>query len=286
MKDLDLPPHSPLPPEVRDRIRTRVNAVPPRSRYRAPLSVAAAVAVVAAGAVIVGQPMSGTSDGYRAGTTALPSATTVPGSSPQLTVSRPNAQSDEDLDRCWAAVATSPRVAEYAPRSTWQPVFTVTRARPGRGIGLDSGSLVRVTAFSDNSGKPGFCENGEVLSEGSKRSWGATVSDPSAEPIPLAAGGGANIYGTYFSHGLLAGVAQGVDSLTFRATNPHPDTGEPIGYDCPPVVRDGLFLVEVGGLHVPSGVAVKGFDDGNEVISGEWTYDPAKDPMTGPSMME
>ena len=151
---------------------------------------------------------------------------------------------------------------------------------PGGGVGLQGGSLVRVTAFRDPGGRPGFCEATELIHEDpSKRSWMATVSDPSAEPIPLATG----INGEFFNTGLLAGVAEGVDSLEFAATNPHPDTGEPIRYECPPVLYDGLFLVEVGGLHVPSSVEVTGFDGaGDEVVSGEWTYDPAKDPMRGP----
>jgi hypothetical protein len=278
MNDLDLPPRRTLPPAVRDRIRTTVNAETPRSRYRAPLSVAAAVVALVAGAVIIGQSTVGPPDDYRAGTT--PPTATVPGTDPLLTVTQPNAQSREDLDHCWAAVEASPRVGEYAPRSAWRPVFTVTRARP-----LGDGSLVRVTAFRDHTDTPGSCEIGEVIGPGSTRSWMATVSDPSAEPIPLATGGGADIYAVSFSHGLLVGVARGVDSVRFDLTNPHPDTGEPVRSNPPPVFQDGLFLVEVGGLHVGSVVGATGLDgDGNEVVSGEWAYDEAKDPMAGPSL--
>jgi hypothetical protein len=293
MNDLDLPPRRTLPPEVRDRIRTTVNAEEkPRSRYKAPLSVAAAVAVLAAGAVVISQSIAGTSDGHRAGTTPDSSVTVVPGSDPELTVTQPNAQSDEDLDLCWAAVAASPQAGEFAPRETWQPVFTVTRARPG-----GTGGLLRVTAFREHGDKPGFCEVFEVTGPGETTSWGATVSSPSAEPIPLAASGGADIHAVYFSHGLMAGVAQGVDSVKFDVRIPHPDTGEDVHYSPPPVVQDGLFFVEIGGLSpgtaiagghpgVSSTVSTTGLDgDGTEVTSGEWPYDEAKDPLTGPSKM-
>jgi hypothetical protein len=283
MNDLDLPPRSTLPPETHDRIWARVNTETPRSRYKAPLSVAAAVAVLAAGAIIVGEP-TGTSDGYRAGTTPPPSVTTVPGSDPQLTVTEPNAQSEEDLDHCWAAVTASQREDEFALREDWRPVFTVIRARP---LGL--GGLVRVTAFREPGGKPGFCEINEVMRQDENfqpapSTWMATVSDPGAEPISLATGGGADVQGLFYSTGLLAGVANGVDSVRFGLTNLHPDTGVPVSSTPPPLFRDGLFLVEIGGLHVGSEVAATGLNgDGDEVASGEWPYDPAKDPLVGPS---
>jgi hypothetical protein len=280
MNDLDLPPRRTLPPEVHDRLRTRVYADAPRSRAKAPLSVAAGVAVLAIGAVVLGQSGAGTPHGLGAGTTPPSATTTVPGSNPPLTVTQPNAQSSEDLDRCRAAVEASPRAGEYAPRSAWQPVFTVTRARP-----LGTGGLLRVTAFREHGGKPGFCEVFEIRGPGSSTSWGATVSDPDAEPIALAKGGGADVHALYLQHGMMAGVAQGVDSVKFGATNPHPDTGAPIRYNCPAVLQDGLFLVEVGGLHVPGSVDVKGFDGGgHEVTRGQWPYDPAKDPLVGPSL--
>jgi hypothetical protein len=300
MNDLDLPARRTLSPEARDRIRTRVNVETPRSRYKAPLSVAAAVAALVAGAVIIGPSTTGTQDGNRAGTPASyqTSATkpsdgaTVPESAPVLSVIQPNTQTGEDLDHCWDAVQASPRASEFAPRSAWQPVFTVARSAP-----LATGGVLRVTAFRENGDKPGFCEISEVHGPGSSTSWSATVSDPSAAPIPLATGGGADIHAVYFSHGLMAGVAQGVDSAAFLMTTPFPDTGAPGLSMAEPVLQDGLFVVEVGGLSpatavagghpdASSSVAVTGLDGNRNVVtSGEWTYDPAKDPLTGPSLV-
>jgi len=302
MNDLDLPARRTLSPEARDRIRTRMNVETPQSRYKAPLSVAAAVALLVAGTVIIGQSTTGTPDDYRAGTTPRPATATVPDSdplpsatapdsAPVLTVTQPNGQSGEDLDHCWDAVQASSRAGEFAPRSAWQPMFTVTRSGP-----VGTSGVERVTAFRENGGKPGFCEIYQVRGPGSSTSWNATVSDPSAEPISLATGGGADIHAVFFSHGLLAGVAQGVGSVKFDTTIPHPDTGAPIHNTAPPIVQDGLFVVEVGGLSpatavagghpdASSSVAVTGLDsNGNVVTSGEWPYDPAKDPLTGPSL--
>jgi hypothetical protein len=279
MNDLDLPPRSTLPPETHDRIWARVNAETPRSRYKAPLSVAAAVAVLAAGAVIVGEP---TGTGYQTGMTPPPSVTTVPGSDPQLTVTEPNAQSEEDLDHCWAAVTASQREDEYAPRSTWEPVFTVLRAR------VLGGSLMRLTAFRDQGDKPGFCQLTEFMRQDENfqpapSTWHATVSDPRAEPMPLATGGGADVKGLFYLHGMLAGVAKGVDSLRFDQTVLHPDTGVPIRSSTPPYLRDGLFFVETG-MSDGSFLDVTGLDSaGRKVASGQWPYDPAKERLVGPS---
>lgn len=282
MNDLELPPRRTLAPEVRDRIRTAVHADTHRSRprHRAPLSVAAAVTVLVAGAVVIGQT-SNTPDGSRAGATPPPPTATVPGTDPELTVTQPNAQSEEDLDRCWEAVQASQRAEEFGPRSTWQPVFTVTRARP-----TGANALLRVTAFLTDDGDPEFCELADLEGPDSAVPWIATVSDPSAEPISLATSGSADVSGLFYSRtGMLAGVAPGVDSLRFDQTNLHPDTGMPVHSTRPAVFQDGLFVVEVGWLHDGSVVGATGFDGaGNEVTSGEWAYDPTKDPLIGPSL--
>jgi hypothetical protein len=288
MNDLDLPPRRTMPADVRERIRTKVNADKPRSRHKAPLSVAAAVAVVAAGAVLVAQN-TGTPDGDR--TATPPTATVVPGTDPQLTVVDPNAQSEDDLDHCWDAVENAGRVADYVPRAQWRPVFTVLRARA-----LGTGALMRVTAFRYDAGTPGFCEVNEVSGPGDAKSWNATVSDPRAT-IPLATGGGADIHATFLGRsGFLGGAATGVDSVRFRATIPHPDTGIPQHYDPAPILRDGVFLAEIGGLDpgtaiagghpgATSSLATTGYRDGTRVADGNWPYDATKDPTIGPSII-
>ncbi len=99
--DFDLPEKRPLPPHVRDRmlssVRRGIHETPTRS-MRAPLSIAAAVAVLAGGAFVV---------------------TGVTGNEGERLAS---AAGDRELDRCWAAVETAGKAAEYPDRSTWQAV--------------------------------------------------------------------------------------------------------------------------------------------------------------------
>ena len=262
MNDLDLPPRRTLPSEVRDRIRTRVTPTAPPSwavRHRAPLSVAAAVAVVAAGAVIIGQSVAGTPDDFRAGEVP-PTSVTAPPSTyevqpiPAVDPIPPNAQTTEDLDHCGAVMEASPRAGEFAPRSSWEPVYTVVRGP------------VRITAFREYGGKPAFCEiDGPT----------ATVSDPSAEPISLAMDDGIDIYALYVGpSGLVAGVAQGVSYLEFGVVNIDPSNGAHAHAKATPAFQDELFVVDVGGLGRGSKIIVRG--KGDAKISGEWAYDPAK----------
>lgn len=268
MNDLDLPPRRTLPPEVRSRLRTRVTPTAPPSwavRHRAPLSVAAAVAVVAAGAVIIGQSVAGTPDDFRAGETPPGSTTSVPAPSstyttlpiPPVDLIPPNAQTTEDLDHCGAAVEASPRANEFAPRSDWEPVFTAVK---------DS---VRVTAYREYGSRPGFCEiNGTT----------ARVSDPSAEPMSLGMGDGVDMYALYLgSSGRLAGVAQGVSALEFDVISPDPGLGAYAREKATPVFQDELFVVDVGPMTPGTKIIVKGLDDGGKVLlQGEWAYDEAK----------
>jgi hypothetical protein len=262
MNDLDLPPRRTLPPEVRGRIRTRVTPTATPSwtvRHRAPLSVAAAVAVVAAGAVIIGQSVAGTPDDFRAG--EVP-PTSVTGQTPTYEIQPiptvdpipPNAQTTEDLDHCGAVVEASPRAHEFAPRSSWEPVYTVVRGS------------VRITAFREYGGKPAFCEiDGPT----------ATVSDPSAETTQLAMDGGIDIYALYVGQsGLVAGVAQGVSYLEFGVVHPDPSNGTFAYAKAMPAFQDELFVVDVGGLGEGSKLIVRG--KGDSKISAEWAYDPAK----------
>lgn len=261
MNDLDLPPRRTLPPEVRDRIRTRVARTTPPSwavRHRAPLSVAAAiaaVAVVAAGAVVISQSVAGD---FRSGETPPEVSTYQALPRPTVDLIPPNAETTKDLDHCGAAVEASARANEFAPRSAWEPVFTVVQKG------------VRITAFREYGGKPGFCE----IDSGTT----ARVSDPSAEPMPLAMDGGADIYALYLSpNGLLAGVAQGVAFTEFSVTGIDPSNGADVNANALPASQDELFVVDVGELTQGNKINVNGFDDqGKIVVSGEWTFSPAK----------
>ncbi len=263
MNDLELPPRRSLPPEVRARIRGVTDsgrAEPPRqeSRYRGPLAVAAGVAVLAAGAVVLGQSVNGTPEDFRPGTTP-PTTTAVPVQGPELTVTEPDATTTEDLDRCGAAAAASPRADEFAPRAAWEPVFTATD------------DVVRVVAFREYGGKPGFCEVTETT---------ATVSDPSAETMPLgidlAQTPTGDLYALYVSPtGMIAGVAQNVDSVEFGVTSPDPARGVTVRMTSPSVLRDELFVVNLGALGPYSRIDVTTNDlDGENSARGEWTYDP------------
>jgi len=278
MNDLDLPPRRTIPPEVRDRIRGVTDSglvEPPRqtTRYRGPLAVAASVAVLAAGAVVLGQSVNGTPDDFRPGATPPASTTTtVPGEThevepfPELTGTAPNARTTEDLDRCGAAVEASSRANEYPPRTAWEPVYTVTRGD------------ARVTAFREYGGKPGFCEVDATS---------ATVSDPSAETMPLGIDmenlPTGDLYALYVSPtGLVAGVGQGMPGLRFGVSNNDPVNGGVAHRKSTPVFQDELFVVDVGGLANGSRIDVTVLDEhGGDVARGEWAYDPAKVRPTG-----
>lgn len=277
MNDLELPPRRSLPPEVRDRIRGVTDsglAEPLRqeSRYRGPLAVAAGVAVLAAGAVVLGQSVNGTPDDFRPGMTPPTTSPTAPGETheeapfPELTVSPPDANTTEDLDRCGAAVQASSRADEFPPRDAWEPVFTVTKGD------------VRIIAFREYGAKPGFCEVDATT---------ATVSDPSAETMPIGIDMAdlptGDLYALYLSDtGLMAGVGQGVDSLEFGVSNVDPVKGGTAHRASPPVFQDELFVVDVGGLTHGSRIDVTVRDpDGQNTARGEWTYDPAKVRPTG-----
>jgi hypothetical protein len=260
MNELNLPPRRPLPPEVRDRLRERLFTEARPAPLRAPLAVAAGVAVLAAGAVIVGQSVAGTPADYRPGTppTSTTSATSatwpVAGAAgPLLPVLPPDAHSADDLDRCGAVAAASPRAREFAPRSAWQPVYTVSR----RGH--------RITAYREYGGKPGFCDVTATT---------ATVSDPSAEPMSLGVSGGSepiNTEALYLSDcGLLNGVAQGIPELGFAIVH----GGE--RRLARPTLNDELFVVDLGELADGDVLEVRAFaGNGTVAASGETTFDRA-----------
>ena len=245
MNALDLPPRRPLPRETRDRIRRSVDAglEPPHCGLRAPLAAAAAVAVLALGAIVVArsgpEPPPDPPAATRLTTGPVPPVTMVP----------PDARTQADLDHCADVVAASQRADEFAPRAQWRPVFTATA--PGD---------VRVSAFVDEGGRPAFCEVTATT---------ATVSDPNPEFAPIAVTpqrpNAASVFGLYFSSaGVLAGIAHGVDALEFSVVRDLKPV--PVGV---PALRDGLFAVNLGECGADEYVNVVGRDSrGQSVVTG------------------
>jgi hypothetical protein len=179
MSELPLPPRRPLPPEVRDRIRARVLADldrPRRFRHgRAPLAVAAGVAVLAAGAVIVGQSTHG--GGGEPGDRQVPPTGTSSQNRP-LDLRKANSE----LDRCWAAIQAEGKADSYPDRSRWRAVST--------------GDYVWVTvtaAFADS--KPIFCQTSVTT---------VRVSQPAAAPAHAESSTNAALF--ISPEGTIAGV--------------------------------------------------------------------------------
>ncbi|MBB4909027.1 hypothetical protein [Actinophytocola algeriensis] len=269
MNALDLPPRRPLPRETRERIRRTVETglADRRSRYRAPLAAAAAVALLAVG-VFVGShlaPVPGDDRSPAATTTTSPDSPDSPVVR-GVTMAVPYAQTNEDLDHCADVAAASPRAGEFAPRAEWRPRFTAT-APDG----------VRITAFLGTGGKPAFCEVTTTT---------ATVSDPTAEPIPLALTptnmSPAAVFAVYLSPtGLLAGYAESVAALEFTAVQG--TEVEPISV---PAFRNGMFVVNLGEFRIGDSVDVIGrSSQGLSVVSGSLAYSPPHLPppgVTGP----
>ncbi|WP_103353045.1 hypothetical protein [Amycolatopsis sp. CA-128772] len=147
----ELPPRRTLPDDVRDRLRAEVRrgiAKPRRTRH-VWYAAAAAVLVLAAGAVVATQvirwqPVAG------------------PGRGPEVfnPLSLDVRVATSSLDRCWAAVQAAGKADRVPPRAEWVPLFTTV---------LHADSVVAATA----AGKPIFCETTEAT---------VTLSDPAATP--------------------------------------------------------------------------------------------------------
>jgi hypothetical protein len=278
MNELDLPPRRTLPPEIRDRIRTGTRLEDPPSRtvrYRAPLSVAAGVAVLVAGAIVIGQSVNGTPDDFRPGatppvtsaTSASPTITTpAPGPPPSLPAMAPDAQTAADLDRCGAAVAGSQYADRYTPRATWQPAFTV-------GLGAVVSGDITLIAIPEKGGGPLFCE---VTSRG-----GVSVSLPGADSVMLGANGIARVEALYLSqNGLIAGVAHGVAFLDLEFVDIDPATGNGYAQAAPLELRDGVFVASINVFSAGDRLRVTGRDkEGNTLVTGEIEYDPSNLPV-------
>jgi hypothetical protein len=180
MTDFPTPPPRRLPPEVRDRIREQVlpgleDATRFRfPRSRGPLAVAAGVAILAAGAMIVTQSVD---DGDRVG--GLP----FPATGPTTSTSAPPApNAGIELDRCLGAVRSAGKLDEFPDRRLWRPV-TSRRYR-----------LVTITAAMAD-GKPIFCQTTPTS---------VTITDPNA---PIAYAGNTRTGALLVSdEGIVAGV--------------------------------------------------------------------------------
>ncbi|QKV76323.1 hypothetical protein [Amycolatopsis sp. Hca4] len=153
--DFGLPLRRKLPDDVRARLRAELRRGmgkrrPSRVRY---VAAAAAVVVLAAGAVVATQVLRQPAD-------VAPAPTADGG----LTLDTRVATAA--LDRCWAALQAAGKSADggyVPPREEWVPLFTQT-------AGADS--VVALTAAS----KPMFCETTETT---------VTLSDPSAAPATV-----------------------------------------------------------------------------------------------------
>lgn len=100
MNDLGLPPYEPIPDDVRDQMRTKVQTRIRRARYRAPLYVAAGVALLAAATVLV---------------IARPTPSSPPAEPPR---------GETALARCAAAVQQAGKTTSFPDVRTWRVVDT------------------------------------------------------------------------------------------------------------------------------------------------------------------
>ncbi|OQO92611.1 hypothetical protein B1813_10595 [Saccharomonospora piscinae] len=202
--DIELPAHRELPPHVRDRmlvaVREGMDATPTRS-VRTPLAIAAAAAVLVGGVAMV----LGT--GEDAPARLGPAAGTG------------------DLDRCWDAVETSGRTAEYPGRAEWQVVATQS---------LHLTSLTTVRAAE----KTVFCETSATS---------VAVSAPAVPGDPPVNGAMVTPNGT-----VIGFASDEVDAVTVDAESL--DSGDPTRshlvqgqgrHPSETEVHDGVFVTEL-----------------------------------------
>ncbi|WP_370970582.1 hypothetical protein [Amycolatopsis sp. cg9] len=167
--DLGLPPRRALPDGVRARLRAevRAGAGKPRRSKHAWYAAAAAVLVLAAGAVVVTRQL-------RQPAEVVPAA---PGG-----LALDGELATASLDRCWAAVRAAGKTDRVPPRADWVPLFTEE---------LNGDAVVAATA----AGKPMFCETTVTT---------VTLSDPGATPA-YAPGTGSGLL-LHSATGLVGGV--------------------------------------------------------------------------------
>ncbi|TDV48998.1 hypothetical protein [Actinophytocola oryzae] len=253
MNDLDLPPRRTMPPEVRHRVRMRMDqSADTPSRNRKPLAVAAAVAVLAAGAVMVTQSAAPDDSNSRAGQ-SNPTDTSASGPARTSAGEKPLTTPDEDLDNCAHVVAASPLAGAYPPRNTWvyKSVFGLSEYEIG------------IVMF-EAAGHTMFC----VLDDGT-----ATVSPPTNPRVTFVSTDTQAVYGVYmFPDGIIVGVAENLDGVSLE----YVIEGTSLG-PMPPIHRGVFFAGPFPDLHDGDQVQMNGRDAaGNLVVTGEWTYDPAQ----------
>jgi hypothetical protein len=169
------PPRREMPAEVRDRLRRKLWRdlyAPARFRFKAPLAVAAAVALLVAGAVLVARAVPTSPEELVAH--QPPPSTAAAAAVPLDAVA--------ELDRCYAAVQTAGMAASYPDRPEWTPSFST-----------EAGGVAVVAAQAD--GKPLFCES--TLTS-------VTISDLTAAPAFAAGSATSALFAT--SNGTVAGV--------------------------------------------------------------------------------
>jgi hypothetical protein len=102
MIETGLPPYDPIPDHVRDRIRHKVQTRIRKPRLRTPIAVAASVALLAAGTLVI----------------TTKSSTPFGPATPMFT--------DIAMDRCWAAIEKSGKTSLYPPRAAWRVTVAQT----------------------------------------------------------------------------------------------------------------------------------------------------------------
>jgi hypothetical protein len=250
VNDLDLPPRRSLPVERKARIRAKVmeDSTSVTRRWVAPVSIAAGFAVVVMGAALMMTPSGET----------IPPAGEVQVSATRLPQALRNTDvSAEDLDRCAAAAAASPRANHFAARKDWVPTYAVE---------IDGH---RITAYKEHGARPMFCDvTGKSVA----------VSDPSEEPMSLGRvmqvgeSWAHDYYALYMSPSwVLTGVAQRVSKMDFEVTG---TSGSRI---VSAIVEQEQFVVHLGQLADGDKITTIAYDaDGKTRGTSMITFDSKK----------
>jgi len=151
--ELGLPPRRELPDDVRMRLRAAVRQDMAKRRPSRVWYAAAAVVVLAVGAIVATQVI-------RHQPVAGPAQAPPPSQDDPNPLTLDVQVATSSLDRCWAAVQAAGKTDRVPPREEWVPLFTTV---------MQADSVVAVTA----DGKPMFCETTETT---------VTLSDPEATP--------------------------------------------------------------------------------------------------------
>ena len=252
--EIPLPPYQDVPGEVRDRLRDRVLGEisgwrRPRTDRRYTLAVAAAVAALVAAGLLVSHSIR---DGVPAtAPTATPSFLPMPAhvtglsSVPELPlvqqqpISQPAAQ--PYLDRCWSAIVTAGKAAQYPAEATWQASFRMTEF-----ISPNSATAGRSVVVAKAGNKPLFCETTPTS---------VSVSDPSVRTT-----GAATQVLMVSQDGVLAGITSSTKFLSFQVTT----NGQSLAAGMQS--RDGLW-VAMGNPH--------GFQHSTVTLDGTQVATPA-----------